>query len=168
MHIALNKDRQLVIEFDGDLTFLMAIPDLRTGKLDSNDPEFLEIVDELKEDASFRSVSYEGDAVYAVEYRHQAVFDGSYYFLGGSESAFFHITSHRDNCRIEISSVEIEASMRNDLLMAGLSSRGTVQVSTNAKVVEHNAQSEPGLFSGTYRWELDGLDDGRAYIVLDI
>jgi hypothetical protein len=112
----------------------------------------------LRKQPGFKSVDYKGEARYRVTYHQEGKLDKGPYLFVGDSAKIFGIQRRQDGT-IELGTAKFEKDDVSQLKLLGLQSHGKVSVKTDGKVVKHNANSEPGIFSRSYGWTID--DFGR-------
>ncbi len=160
--IRLARTGEFGLYYKGDLTWLPLVKDLREGRVTQADlPEKMVVLErDLARDRSFSDVRATGPGTFSVEYNRV-----------GKLARPDLVTFVRRNARIitmqtdEDGLVSLSASQAIKLIppetieQAGLNSRGLLRVTTNARVLEHNADSvRPGPQGFMlYDWKINGV-----------
>lgn len=160
--IRLARTGEFGLYYKGDLTWLPLVKDLREGRVTQADlPEKMVVLErDLVRDRSFSDVRATGPGTFSVEYNRV-----------GKLARPDLVTFVRRNARIitmqtdEDGLVSLSASQAIKLIppetieQAGLNSRGLLRVTTNARVLEHNADSvRPGPQGFMlYDWKINGV-----------
>lgn len=168
--IRLARTGEYGVYYKGDLTWLPLVKDLREGKIAQADlPERMAVLErDLARDGNFSTVKAAGPGTFAVEYNRL-----------GRLSRPDLVTFVRRNARIlsmqtdETGQVTITGSQAIKMIdpgvieRAGLNSRGLFRITTNAPVVEHNADSvRPGPQGYTlYDWNINGVRGQEPHFI---
>ncbi|GAA0569698.1 hypothetical protein [Caenispirillum bisanense] len=160
--IRLARTGEYGVYYKGDLTWLPLVKDLREGRVTQAElPEKMAVLErDLARDGSFSTVRAIGPGAFTVEYNRI-----------GKLARPDLVTFVRRNARIislqtdEQGVVSMTASQAIKLIppeaieQAGLNSRGLLRVTTNARVLDHNADSvRPGPQGFMlYDWKINGV-----------
>ncbi|EKV31503.1 hypothetical protein C882_3876 [Caenispirillum salinarum AK4] len=161
--IRLTQTGEYGLYYEGDLIWLPLVRDLRMGKVtEAEIPEKMDVLEaDLARDSNFSKVEPTGTARFAVEYNRLGK-------LNWPEL----VTFVRRNARIismetdpETGTVSVRGSQAIKMIdpetieRIGLNSRGLLRVTTNAEVIEHNADSVRSGPRGytLYDWNINGV-----------
>lgn len=169
--IRLTKDGSYGITFIGILIYAPLYGQIQRGKIDEvhakeNDRMFLE---QLKRESSFKEVVGLGQGRYRVRYEREGRFAGSHQmvtFVTRQEPIFRVLTTEEGTVQVNGSGAgKMYAKNFEEL---GIKSQGLVRITTDAQVVEQNAQfvrdsTTPGFKS--YDWRRRNLTDPPPHFV---
>ncbi len=173
--VTIQPDGAFQIAFDGEASMVLYVAEARHMSAEKRAREEANAANEAK-----RMVGKDG--ITAAEYLGDGRFKLSIHQEGTLaktvDQNMFRIyklpldfaTLQRDDAgRIVITNVQPKEKDIQQLKALGLSSKGDICVKTKAPVIEHNADSTPGVFSSCYAWKgFDLLSGGQFRIVLDI
>lgn len=168
--IRLKNTGEYGLYYEGDLIWLPLVRDLRMGKVTEADiPEKQEVLKrDLTRDGNFSKVESIGTARFAVEYNRF-----------GKLNWPDLVTFVRRNARIismetdpESGTVSIRGSQAIKMIdpatieRIGMTSRGLLRVTTDADVMEHNADSVRQGPQGytLYDWKINGVRGQEPYL----
>lgn len=165
--IDINKDGSYTLIYDGILTFVMAkAAEIEQGKLSAKDEKDLKDLEkEFKEDKNFKKVKYLGHAQFKVLYEQKGTLNSPVYFLGKDMRILSIIPS--SNNTVEIKGMKLDKSDIQQLNELKMKIDGELEVSTDAKILKHNAKSSPKFFGG-YKWKIKSIDDPAPYMTLEL
>lgn len=168
--IRLARTGEFGVYFKGDLTWLPVVKDLREGKITEAElPERIEVLRrDLARDSNFSTVKVARPGTFAVEYNRIGR-------LGRPDL----VTFVRRNARVismqtdETGMVTVTGSQAIKMIQpetierAGLNSRGLFRITTNAPVIEHNADSVRQGPQGylLYDWNINGVRGQEPHLV---
>lgn len=166
--VMVNKDGSYTMAYDGTLTFVMALAAGKKGELNANDEEMLKREGaQLARQPGFKKVEYLGNGRYKVLFEKSGKPGEPLYFLN-REMKFFAIAPQRDGT-LSVSAILPDKKTMQSFGSLGAKMDGTltVSVASGAKVIKHNAQSQPTLFGlvGSYKWKIKSPDE-NPYIVI--
>ncbi|MFA7346283.1 MAG: hypothetical protein WCZ86_00850 [Desulfurivibrionaceae bacterium] len=165
--VAVNKDGSYTFVYDGILTFA-AVLMAGQGELSARDEADLkkEAVKIAKE-PGFKKVDYLGKGRYKVLVEKIGKPGEPYYFLS-RESQILSILPQKDGT-VSVSAIRPDKKAIQELSSIGVKIDGTLSVSvaSEAKVLKHNAQSQPKLFGllGDYKWQIKSPDENPVIVV---
>lgn len=160
--VAVNKDGSYTFSYDGTLTFAPALAAAQKGELSAKDEaDFKQEATKIARQPGFKKVDYLGKGKYKVLVEKSGRAGEPYYFLS-KESKIFAVLPQKDGT-ISVSAIRPDRKTIQELTSIGAKIDGTltVSVASGAKVVKHNAQSQPSVFGlfGGYRWQIKSPDD---------
>ena len=167
--ITINMDGTYSFVYDGMLTIAAARETYIKGKrLSSKDErEIKEFEKDLLKHRSFKKVKYIGQGRFKVLCKHEGTLNSPFYFLN-RELAFISIIPMSSN-KLEIKGMKLTKDIMAKLTELKMKVDGEIKLTTDAKVIEHNAKSTPllGKF-GSYKWQIKSLNDPAPYMVLQL
>lgn len=166
--VTLNKDGSYTFVYDGTLTFAAMLFGGKNGKLSASDEAALKKeTEKIAKEPGFKKVEYLGNARYKVLVEKSGKPGEPYYFLS-KDSCAFSILPQKDGT-VAVSGVRPDAKSIQELSSVGVKIDGTLSVSVanGAKVLKHNAQSQPKFFGllGDYKWQIKSPDANPIMIV---
>jgi len=167
--VNINKDGTFTFEYKGTLTFVMGrAEEVESGKLTLDDSDIEDLKNELAEDKGFESIEYIGHSKFKVKYNKNGKLTEPFNFI--DESIKIFSIAPKDDGVIEVKGIKLNKSDIKKLKKIKLTIDGELKLSTNGKVIEHNASSTPSLFGliGGYVWVVKSLDDPQPKILIDI
>jgi hypothetical protein len=163
--VRITKDGSYGITFIGILTYAPLYGQIARGKIDDahakeNERMFLE---QLKRESAFKEVVSLGKGRYRVRYEREGRFAGNHQmvtFVSRQEPIFRVLTTESGN--VEVNGSGQGNKYAKALEEVGLNSSGLMRITTDAEVLEHNAQFErkstaPGFTM--YDWKPRTLRD---------
>jgi hypothetical protein len=117
---------------------------------------------------NFKKAKYIGHGQFSVLYERSGTLDSPIYFLN-KEIAIISISPIMDQ-QVEIKGIDLNQEHVEEIQALKMKLSGEVKVTTNAKVIEHNAHSAPKLFGiiGSYDWKIKSADDPAPYMLLQL
>ena len=159
-----DKTKNFQFTYDGTVAFGPALGQIKErGQLSpADEAEMKKGEAGLRKEPGFTSVEYVGRGRFRVRYQEAGpIQSGKKIFL---ELVEFHVDP---SGRVRILGTEISAENRQQLSGVALKLDGTLKVTTELTVVEHNATSTPwfGGLLGAYEWHIT-LDQARRPTIL--
>jgi len=166
--VVVNKDGSYTFSYDGTLTFAPALAAAKKGELKTKDEEFFkQEVAKIAREPGFKKVDYVGNGRYKVLVEKNGKPGEPHYFLS-KESKIFAIIQQQDGT-ILVSAIRPDKKAIQGLNSIGAKIDGilTVSVASGAKVIKHNAQSQPSLFGllGGYKWQIKSPDENPFIVI---
>lgn len=159
-----DKSKNFQFVYEGTIAYAPALAEIRKSGLLSSagETELKKGEAELRGKPGFTSVEYVGHGRYKVRYQET----GS---VQSGKKLFLDLIEFRTSPSggIRILGTDISPDGRKQLSEIGLKLDGTLKVTTDLKVIEHNATSTPwfgGLF-GAYEWHIT-LDQAKRPTIL--
>ena len=165
--VAVNGDGGYSYSYDGVLAFAPAVADHKRGVLNAGaEAELAKLAPELRREG-FRKADYLGRGRFSVSLEKSVPKGQASYFLS-KEMQIFYIQPQQDNI-IVIGAFRPDAKTLNALKEIDAKVDGTLVVSLphGARVVKHNAQTEPWLYGwvGSYKWQIKDADANPFMII---
>lgn len=170
MKVSVRKDRTYSLEYEGILTFVPAKAAARQGgRLNPGDERQVSALKaEFLKDPNFRRVDYKGNGEFEVTYKRAGKLVEPVYFLSRDISILSIAPSN--NAQVLINGMRLSPNDIQQLEMAGIGIDGMLSVTTDAKVIDSNAGSQPRLFGllGGYDWTIKSLRDPAPHMELSL
>lgn len=162
----LNVDKKGDFQFtyDGTVVYGLALVAIKgQGRLDSKDDAACKDLEaDLRKEPGMKSVEYIGNGRYKI----RAELSGSVY----SKKIFFDLIEMMrfENGGIVIFGPEISSENNRELASLNLALDGQLKVTSDLRVIEHNASSTPMLGGaiGSYEWKIRLPQNERPKIML--
>lgn len=168
--ISLNKNGKYSFVYDGVLTYVLAkAAEVEQGKLSPKDErEIKKLEQEFLKDPNFKKVNYIGHGQFKVLYKREGTLNSPMYFLS-HETDIVSVTPIKDK-KVEIKGMKLTKKDIEQLQALNMKVDGRLTVTTNAKLLKHNANSVPWLFGllGAYKWQIKSLNDPAPYMLLQL
>lgn len=166
--VVINKDGSYTFSYDGTLTVALALAAAQTGELSAKDEAgFKQEAAKIAREPGFKKVDYLGKGRYKVLVEKSGKAGEPYYFLS-NESKFFAVLPQKDGA-ISVSAIRPDKKAIQELSSIGAKIDGTltVSVANGAKVIKHNAQSQPSVFGlfGGYKWQIKSPDENPFIVI---
>jgi hypothetical protein len=166
--VVINKDGSYTFSYDGTLTFALALAAAQKGELSAKDEaSFKQEAAKMAREPGFKKVDYLGKGRYKVLVERNGKTDEPYYFLS-KESKIFAVLPQTDGS-ISVSAIRPDKKAIQELNSIGAKIDGTltVSVANGAKVIKHNAQSQPSVFGlfGGYKWQIKSPDENPFIVI---
>ena len=157
-HATLNIDKSgsYNFVFDGILVFLNFDPEKDEPLLtDSNPQEIQKLEEELKKDPNFQEVKYTGKSRFKVLYRREGVIKPNVKTKLLSKLCELITIKPIQPGKVLIKGANLDEVDIAYLHKVNFRLEGKLSVTTNAKVIRHNADRSPWFpgLSGTYEWQ---------------
>ena len=158
-HATLNIDKSgsYNFVFDGTLVFINFDPEKDEPLLTDSDPqEIKKLEEELKKDPNFQEVKYSGKSRFKVLYRREGVIKPNVKTkLLGEFCEIINIKIIQPG-KVLINGANLDGVDIAYLEKVNLRFEGKLAVTTNAKVIRHNADRSPWFpgLSGPYEWQV--------------
>lgn len=172
--INVNKDGTYSLTYDGILTWVLAkAAEVQQGKLSAKDEkEIKRLEQEFKKDPNYKKVSYLGHGQFQVLYERKGALSSPVYFIN-KESDFISILpgfKEKKVTGVFIKGMKVNDDVIVQLKQLGMKIDGRLEVTTNAKVLAHNAKDAPKLMGllGAYVWEIKSVSDPEPFISLQL
>lgn len=170
VNINIDKNGKLKFSYNGLLVHLTARKAfVAKGEIDKKiEEEVMKFHQNFSKDKRFKTVTYVGGGQLKASYEYDGDLEGEFHFLNVDDN-FFSIVPKSDR-RVEFSCYRVRPSTAAGLAEAQVKIRGKVTVTTEARVLGHNAASapeQPGA-PGAYRWEIKAADDPTPYLLLQL
>ena len=159
--VMVNKDGSYTYVYDGVLTFALALAAASKGQFSSKDEANLkQEAEKMKKLPEFKKAEYLGKGRYKVFFEKSGKAGEAYYFLS-REFKIFSILPQKEG-RIIVSGVVPKKEELQQLKSIGATIDGILSVSipSGAKILKHNASSEPFFFGifGDYKWQIKSIN----------
>lgn len=168
--IKVNKDETYSLCYDGILTFVLAkAAEIEQGKLTAKDEKDIKNLEqEFKKDPDVKKVNYISHGQFKVLYERKGTLNSPIYFLN-NEIKIFSIIPRKDK-KVEINGMKLSRKDMEQLQKLKMKVDGRLEVSTNAKVIKHNASSEPQFFGllGAYKWQIKSVSDPAPEMLIQL
>lgn len=155
----IDKKGTYSFRYEGTVVFAPVLG--REEKLTPKDEKEIEELGKgmLSKEPTISNFSYEGQGRFKIVDSEEGKTRGTV--------GFFEFRVIDDNI-LELRAVKIKESYITELKKVEFRPDGVFQLTTNAKVLKHNATDEPGLFSKSYKWEIKDLKSDLPYIQLEM
>jgi len=170
--IQVAKDGRYVLNYSGQLTSVGLAKSLTQGKLSKK--EEAERIQKtqiglMRRNSAFRSVQYERQGRFKVDYESIGDLERTPFvtFVDGS-SKFLTIKHLKKKGTVTVGGEKMKDQYVRELVKLGLKPGGTLRVRTDAKVLEHNADSVRGHRTREYLWEIKGFRGPPPKLVLQL
>ena len=167
--ININKNGTFSFVYDGILTFVLArAAEVQQGKLSAKEErEIKQLEQDFLKDQNFKKVNYIGRGQFKVLYKREGTIESPVHFLN-SETKIVSITKAQR--QIEIKGMRLNKEAIEQLRALNMKVDGRLEVTTNAKVIKHNASSVPHFFGllGSYTWQIKSVTDPAPYMSLQM
>jgi len=166
-HITIRRDGTYSLRYQGRLTFVLAAAATKQGTVLSpkDEAELARATQEFKEDPRFKVATYEGKGRFQTVYEDEGRLTGPVYFLNREVSLISIIP--REDGLIVVSGLKIKPQDAEQLELLGLDFTGTITLSTDAEISEHNGTMSAR--TGEMRratWTLHSIHDPPPSAVL--
>jgi hypothetical protein len=173
VQIRINKDGTFTFTYEGILTFVLAkAEEVKKGKLSAKiENDLRKLEEEFKRDPRYKKVDYVGHAQYRVVFKDSGTLKNPYYFFEKSEvqtnPILISIIPKGGNM-VEITGYRLDENIHKQLKALNMRLKGTLKVTTDGNVKQHNAKSTPSFFGfvGSYSWEIKSLEDPAPRMVI--
>lgn len=169
--INIQRNGDYTLTYDGVLVSSNLVPGLMTG--DPNEQEIAERIggvhSDLGRDSAFRQIDYLGDGAFQVLYeRSDNIFEHSSFNFVRQDSKFISMAYVRKTGQITIRGSIIPENQRPALAEVGYVMTGELRITTDARVIEHNATGVVEAEGGglTYIWVMRGLDATGPLLII--
>jgi len=170
VNINIDKSGKLKFSYNGLLVHLNARKAfVEKGKIGKNEEdEVKRFHQNFLKNKLYKKVTYMAGGQFKVSYEYDGDLEEPFHFIGEDDN-FFSIVAKSGN-RVEIFCYRVRKSTAAGLAEAQVKIRGKCAVTTDARVLGHNAESAPGQpgAPGTYRWEIKSVDDPTPYLLLQL
>ncbi|HDL15008.1 MAG TPA: hypothetical protein ENH28_02450 [Euryarchaeota archaeon] len=168
--ININKNGTYSFVYDGILTYVLAkAAEVEQGELSAKDErEIKELEKKFLKDTNFKKVKYIGHGQFKVLYKREGTLNSPMYFLS-SDLKIISIIPIKDG-KVEIKGMKLNRQDIRQLKALKMKIDGKLKVTTNAKVIKHNAKSTPKLFGllGSYSWQIKSISDPAPYMLIQL
>jgi hypothetical protein len=168
--IYIGKDRTYSIVYDGILTYVPAKAAEAEGQpLSAKDEQDLKGAErDFAKDPNFKSVRYIGHGQFRVLFKKEGRLDSSVY-LFDPDLKIASIIPTKAN-QVEVTGMKIGPDDIKQLRELKMGIDGRLYIKTDAKVIRHNASSEPWLFGliGSYGWKIQSVSDPAPYMLIEL
>lgn len=166
--ILINKDGSYTFTYEGTLAFALALASAQKDGLSAKDEAaFKQAAESIARVPGFQRVDYLGKWRYKAVVKKVCKPGEPYYFLSKDEH-FFSVVPKKDGT-ISISAFRPDKKGVQELNSLGIKIDGTltVLVASGAKVIKHNAESQPLTFGqfDSYKWDIKSPDKNPIMIV---
>lgn len=165
-------DGRYVLSYKGQLTSVGIAKSLRSGE--TTEKEAAEKIQKtqlgfLKRDSGFKSVEYEGQGRFLVDYESSGTVQRHRFvtFVDGS-SKFLTIKYLEKKGTVTVRGEKMKDQFVRELINMGLRPSGTLRVRTDAKVLEHNAEQVRGRRTREYVWNIKGFRGPTPKFVMEL
>ncbi len=165
LDVDLKYDGAYAITYEGDLIFVPTYADSERRIVRRTAPGISDIEALLRQEKGFRSVKALGNSRFRVSYYWSDRVRSEPYIFVGEPAEIFRIARLKDGS-IALTGASLPKKDRNDLRTLGMRSKGLLRVHVNGSVVATNSPSWFGLYTGTYRWNVDAFAGDRPIIVV--
>ncbi len=168
----IRRDGAYAFTYEGELTSLQLLRRLGRGEFDGDPEGFRDQVGlferELRRDSGFREVTYWRQATYRARYVHEGNLerDRSFNFVR-LNSRFLGLKNLGEG-RVELSGNRLPKAYMDELINGGFDVRGTFRLWTDARVIEHNADSVEGEGLILYTWRIRTMRQKPPRLVLQL
>lgn len=157
--INIDKNGQYIYEFDGIITILgMRANEIKTGNVSKKDESDLkELIKKAEEkgegNAEIIKMEYIGHSQLRVISKEEGVLSKRKQKLIGDLLEIVQL----DNNQVMIKGMDYSKKDIDELNQLDIVPEGKITVKTNAKVIDHNADSKPGWFGlkDSYKWNME-------------
>lgn len=167
--ININKNGSYSFVYDGILTYVIARAGAVEGKLTAKDERDVKTLErEIKKDPGFKEVRYLGEGRFKVLYKRDGSVNTPMYFLGVNDRIISIVP--KTGKQVEVAAMKVDNSTLKMLQDLKMKIDGHVEVTTNGKVLRHNALSEPWFwgFFGAYKWQIKSITDPAPFISIQL
>ena len=168
--ITINKDGTYSLVYDGILTFVPAkAAEIQQGKLTSADErEIKKGEQEMLKDPKFKNVKYIGHGQFKVFYKDEGTLNTSIYFINQDQNIVSIVPTN--DRKVQIRGMKLDRNDIEQLQKLEMKIDGQLEVTTDAKVIEHNARSAPSFFGlfGSYKWQIKSVNDPAPYMLIQL
>ena len=165
--INMKKDGTYSITYDGILVSMSYIArNVGSGPFfEALISKARQIEGQMLSNPNFKKVENVGNGRYKVLYKDEGKLGSSVDFLNEVVSI-----KRTGKDRVEIRAMKIEREDSKKLENLNMKIDGELRITTNARVVKHNAKSEPWLWGliGAYTWEIKSVNDPAPYMVVQL
>lgn len=168
--INIKKDGTYSLVYDGILTWVLVKAAEVQGKLTAKDEKEIKGLEQkLKEDPNIKKVSYLGHGQFQLLYERKGTISSPVYFINSQDSRIISITPIKDK-QVEIYGIKLNKNDLEQLKALNMTIDGRIEVTTDAKVISHNAAEEPKLmgFLGAYIWKIKSMDNPSPHMVIQL
>lgn len=151
--LAVDKARHYQFVYDGTIVYGPALGQIKErGSLTASDEQaMIQAVTELRKEPGIIRADYVGRGRFRIQFRQAGP-------IRAGDKLFLDLIrfSSEPQGGIRIQGVEIPPSFRSEATTLGLALDGTIRLTSEIPIVEHNAESTPwfgGLF-GAYKWHV--------------
>jgi hypothetical protein len=170
--IQIAQDGRYVLNYRGQLTSVGLAKSLAQGTLSKQ--EAAERIQKtrmglMRRDSAFRSVEYERQGRFRVDYESVgSLLQTPFITFVDSSSKFLIIKHLKKDGTVTVGSEKMKDQYVRELLKLGLKPGGTLRIRTDAKVLEHNADSVRGRRTREYLWKIKGFRGPPPKLVLQL
>jgi hypothetical protein len=167
----LDKSGSYSFVFDGTLVFLNFEPEKDEPLLTDKSPQEIKKLEEvLKKDPNFQEVKYSGESRFKVLYRREGVIKPNVKTkLLGEFCEIINIRAIQPG-KVLIKGANLDGVDIAYLKKVNLRLEGKLAVTTNAKVIRHNADRSPWFpgLSGAYEWQFSLSPFPEPWLLLQL
>ena len=162
--INIQRNGDYTLTYDGVVWSSNLVPGLITG--DPTPEEIAQRIEgvhlDLGRDSSFREIEYLSDGAFQVYFeKSDNIFERRGVTFIRTDSRFFTMSYVRETGQITVRGSVIPSNQRETLAAVGYAMTGELRVTTDARVIEHNADGVVSAEDGgglTYIWVIRGVD----------
>ncbi len=168
----IRRDGKYAFTYQGELTSLQLLRRLGRGEFEDDPDAFRHNVGlferELRRDSGFHEVTYWRQATYRTRYEHQGNLerDRSFNFVR-LNSRFLGLKNLGDG-RVELSGNRLPKAYMDELINGGFDVRGVFRLWTDARVIEHNADTVEGEGLVLYTWRIRTMRQSPPRLILQL
>jgi len=169
--INIQRSGDYTFAYDGVLVSSNLVPGLMTGN--PNEAEIGERIEgvhtDLGRDSSFREVEYLGNGAFQTYFeKSDNIFEHTSFTFVRTDSRFISMAYVRKTGQITIRGSIIPENQRPALAEVGYVMTGELRITTDARVIEHNATGVVEAEGGglTYIWVMRGLDATGPLLII--
>ena len=168
----IRRDGKYAFTYEGELTSLQLLRKLGMGEFDGDADGFREYVAiferDLRRDSGFQEVSYWRQAAFRARYLHEGDLDRDRSFNFVRLNSRFLGLKNMGDGRVELSGNRLPKAYQDALLEGGFDSRGTFRLWTDARVIDHNADTVEGQGLVLYTWRIESMRQELPRMVLQL
>ena len=169
--ITIQRTGDYTLTFDGVLLSSNLVPGLMTGEPDQQeiDERLAGVFTDLGRDSSYQTVEYLGNGAFQVYFeKSDNIFDRTSVTFIRTDNRFLSIAYVRTTGEITIRASIVPENQRPRLETIGYSMAGEFRVTTDARVLDHNAtgviEAENGAL--TYIWVMRGMVETAPLLII--
>ena len=166
--VVINKDGSYTFSYDGTLTYALALAAAQKGELSAKDEADLkQEASKIAREPGFKSVDYQGKGRYKVVVEKNGRPGEPYYFISKNSQIFAIVPENGGSISVSAIRPDKKALQEMNSIGAKIDGTLTVSVARGAKVLKHNAQSQPSVFGlfGGYKWQIKSPDENPFIVI---
>lgn len=169
--VTVNRDGSYIFAYDGTLIFASALAASRKGELSAKgEAAFKQEAVKLAHEPGFKKTDYLGSGRCEVSVEKIGKAGEPYYFPSEEFNVFAVLPQQDGTVSISAIGPDQKVIQKLNSIAARIDGTLTISVASGAKVLKHNAQSQPyvfGLFGG-YKWKIKSPDDTPFMVIQPI